>query len=124
MATGKVRANKREVYVDFFNKKILNLYETKLGFIKLMTICGYLARSTKIVLLLFTEHHDKKITPQEQNKSNKNFIDKKFPEIDIHYNSNKGRIERVDHLFLLYTCRRKTNRWAMNILFYILEIAS
>ena len=48
---------------------------------------------------------------------------KKIPEIINHYNLNKGGVDTVDHLISLYSCRRKTNRWAMNFIYYLLDLA-
>ena len=71
-----------------------------------------------------TEHHSKNIMPPKENKNGFQSIDKKLPEIVNHYNMNKGRVDTFDHLISLYSCRRKTNRWTMNCLYYLIDLAA
>ena len=71
-----------------------------------------------------SEHYSKKFMPPKENKTAYERIDKKLPEIISHYNQNKGDVDTVDHLISMYSCRRKTNRWTMSCLFYILDVVA
>lgn len=56
-------------------------------------------------------HHDDEI----------DVTNKKKPAIIMHYNATKSGVDNLDHLVSLYSCKRKTNRWPMTMLFNIID---
>ena len=63
-----------------------------------------------------TLHHDKHI-PDEDNPAHK-------PEIILHYNITKSGVDNLDHLCMLYSCKRAIRRWPMILFFDMLDIAA
>ena len=77
-STGTVRGNKREIPLEFLNKKKYELYETKYGFKEEVTIIGFAAKPTKVVILMSTEHHCKNIMLPMQDNAGFESPDKKY----------------------------------------------
>ena len=68
----------------------------------------------KDVILLSTEHHSKALIRELNNK----------PEIIKTYNESKGGVDAFDQLLELNTRKRKTNRWVINVLCFIVDCCS
>ena len=62
---------------------------------------------------LFIAHYRTKFVEQ-QNK----------PEIVIHFNQTKSGVDNLDHLVRMYSCRRATHRWPMNMFYNLLDVAA
>jgi len=48
----------------------------------------------------------------------------KKPEIISLYNRYKGGVDTLDHLDEIYTTRRRTNKWTVNTMYYIFDVAA
>ena len=79
-STGTVRANKREIPLEFLNIKRFDLSQTKYSFNEELRIIGYCPKPKKVVLLMSTEHHSKNIMPPKETK--KGFRLKRFEASD------------------------------------------
>ena len=58
------------------------------------------------MVLLSSMHHEAAVDVKDTNK----------PEIILQYNKTKSRVDGLDHLVGLYSCKRKTHRWPMTVL--------
>ena len=49
--------------------------------------------------------------------------DQQKPEIVLHYNKTKSGVDNMDHLATIFSCKRKTNRWPMDLFYNMLDVA-
>lgn len=75
------------------------------------TLLSYKVKKNKVVLLLSTEHNEKKIG--EENK----------PEIVLYYNRTKGGVDTLDQMATTYSCSRRTERWPLCVFYDMVNIA-
>ena len=75
---GTLRKNKKEIPNNFLPEGKKNVFSSIFGFNKEKTLVSYVPKVNKAVILLSTEHHDKKITENDCK-----------PEIIIFYNKTK-----------------------------------
>lgn len=75
------------------------------------TLLSCKVKKNKVVLLLSTEHSDKKIG--EENK----------PEIVLFYNRTKGGVDTLDQMSTTYSCSRRTRRWPLCVFYDMINIA-
>ena len=73
-----MRKNKKEIPNNFLPERKKNVFSSIFGFNKKKTLVSYVPKVNKAVILLSTEHHDKKITENDCK-----------PEIIIFYNKTK-----------------------------------
>ena len=84
------------------------------GFDRQLTLTSYVPKKGKAVILLSSMHHDDEI---DENHSKK-------PAIIMHYNATKSGVDNLRHFVRFYSCKRKTNRWPMTMLFNIIDCAA
>lgn len=81
------------------------------GFQKHMTLCSYVPKPRKAVMLLSTMHHDENVEGE-----------KRKPEIIHFYNKTKGGVDTNDQMCASYNVGRRTKRWPMVIFFHLFNI--
>lgn len=79
-----------------------------------ITMCSYVPKRNKAVVLLSTSHYHQDIKDD----------DKKKPLMILDYNHTKGGTDLMDHMLGEYTCHRKTNRWPLAFFYNILDVAA
>uniref|UniRef100_A0AAG5D1Q7 PiggyBac transposable element-derived protein domain-containing protein n=2 Tax=Anopheles atroparvus TaxID=41427 RepID=A0AAG5D1Q7_ANOAO len=107
--------NKRRTFVpnNFSNPKGREVQSTVFGFSENVTMCSYIPKKNRAVVLLSTIHYDKKIQGP-----------KKKPQMIIDYNKFKGGVDSMDKCLSEYSTKRKTNRWPLAFFYNILDIAA
>ena len=78
-----------------------------------VTICSYVPKKKKAVVLLSTMHYSDTVSGPASK-----------PEIILYYNSTKGGVDNMDKLCTHYTVKRKTQRWPMAFFYNIIDIAA
>ena len=73
---------------------------------------NYIPKKNKNVVLISTLHHDNEV---------RNRNDKK-PQIILE--STKEAVDTLDQVTSTYTCKRKTNRWPVILLYNILDVSA
>lgn len=111
---GTVRKNKSEIPNEFQPERSRQVSSSLFAFDNFKTLVSFVPKTSKAVILLSTYHHDDTITQSESKK----------PLIISYYNSTKGGVDKLDQMVESYTCRRKTNRWTLNVLMNILDISA
>lgn len=111
---GTVRKNKRFLPQNMLPSKERALNSTNFVFRKDVTLCSYVPKKNKSVILLSTMH----MTPDvEQTVTAK-------PEIIKYYNQTKGGVDTMDKMLTEYTVKRRTNRWPLAFFFNMIDIAA
>lgn len=108
---GTLRKNKAEIPKCFLPEKSREVTSSLFGFQKDMTLCSYVQKPKKAVLLLSTMHHDDNVEG-----------DKRKPEIIHFYNKTKGGVDTNDQMCASYNVGRRTKRWPMVIFFHLFNI--
>lgn len=78
------------------------------------TLCSYVPKKNKAVILLSSMHTTGDISQNEAAK----------PEMILYYNNTKGAVDTLDKMLHEYTTKRKTRRWPLAFFFNILDIAA
>ncbi|KAG5878578.1 hypothetical protein JTB14_033180 [Gonioctena quinquepunctata] len=100
---GTLRENKKEIPIEFLPAKKRDVESSLFGFTKDLTLVSYVLKKNKAVLLISSMHHTPDIEPNN-----------KKPGIMMYNNSTKGGVDALDHECSVYSCERRTNRWAMD----------
>jgi hypothetical protein len=111
---GTIRKNKREVPPSFVSTKNRPVFSSYFGFSNNKTLVSYKANKKKIVTLISTMHHDKKVTQTTQEKLK--------PEIIMAYNSTKSGVDTMDYMTENYTVARTSARWPLTIFYALMNI--
>lgn len=110
---GTLRKNKSEIPVDFLVSKNKEVNLSSFGFNNYISICSFIPKKNRTVILISSRHHQKDIDESS-----------KKPLCIGYYNANKGGVDTVDHLIENFTCRRATKRWTYNAMMYLLDFAA
>jgi len=111
---GTLRKNKKYIPAEMMPSKIRDEYSTVFGFQKNSTLCSYVPKRGKAVIMLSSMHYDNTVCDETRKK----------PEIIKYYNSTKGGVDRMDQMIGRYTTQRQTNRWPLAFFFNIIDVAS
>nr|XP_022908427.1 uncharacterized protein LOC111419790 [Onthophagus taurus] len=109
---GTMKQNKPQIPAEFKPQSKRLVHSTLFGHNQEKTLCSYVPRKNRAVVLLSTMHQDQKI-----NKENKK------PDIITDYNNTKAGVDALDQLCANYSVSRRTRRWPMIIFYAILNIA-
>lgn len=112
---GTLRSNKPQIPVAFLKDRRRPLYSSLFGFTNKMTLCSYVGRKGKAVLLLSSMHHGNAVSGDREDRK---------PEIITFYNSTKGAVDILDQCVHAYTSSRATNRWPNKIFFNMIDVGS
>lgn len=94
---GTLKKNKPYIPREMLPSKSREIYSSLFGFSEdNVTICSYVPKKNKSVLLMSTQHYSQSIIG-----------DKKKPEIIHYYNRNKSGVDTMDKLVTHYTTKRK-----------------
>jgi hypothetical protein len=85
---GTVRKSRKEVPIELMASRNREVLSTKFVFAKNVTLCSYVPKKNKAVLLLSSMHHDAEVSTAEH----------KEPQIILDYNSTKGGVDNLDKL--------------------------
>ena len=110
---GTLRQNKREIPLEFLPCKKRPVGDCLFGFDGPLTMVSHVAKPRKAVVLVSSVHHSSEID-----------LDTTKPQIILDYNKKKCGVDVLDQLIEASTCRRKTLRWTMNVLFFMLDVAA
>ncbi|XP_041864774.1 piggyBac transposable element-derived protein 4-like [Melanotaenia boesemani] len=111
---GTVRKNKPELPLALLGTKDRAPLSSKFAFLGRTTVVSYCPKKNKNVIVMSTFHKDAAVSSREDKK----------PEIILDYNKNKGGVDNLDKVTGTYTCKRKTKRWPMAVLFNILNVSA
>lgn len=111
---GTVRSNKRFLPLNMKADKNRKVMSTNFAFSQDITLCSYVPKKNKAVILLSTMHN-KPIT--DQNAPFK-------PEIMQYYNQTKSGVDIMDKMVNEYSVKRKTKRWPLALFYNILDTAA
>lgn len=113
---GTVRSNKPFVPPEFLKHKSREVFSTVFGFFMGdVSLCSYVPKKNKSVLLLSTVHYTNKI--DDANAKNK-------PMAILDYNANKCGVDTMDQMLGTYTCKRSTKRWPLALFYNMVDIAA
>lgn len=110
---GTLKKNKPEVPIEFLPSPNRTIHSSLFGFADKMTICSYVPKKNKAVVMLSTVHYDK-VTSGTQHK----------PEIILNYNKTKGGVDNFDKMLGEYTTKRRTQRWPLAFFYNIIDIGA
>ena len=79
-----------------------------------VTICSYVPKKNKAVILLSMLHDDAKTSDEARKK----------PEMILFYNKTKAGVDTMDQICARYTTQRRTCRWPLAFFNNILHISS
>jgi Transposase IS4 len=111
---GTVRKNKRFLPFSMQPSRNRLLYSTNFAFSKEATLCSYVPKKKKAVVMLSTMHMTPMVEDTETSK----------PEIITYYNKTKGGVDNMDKLLGEYTCKRRTCRWPLALFYNCIDVAA
>ena len=113
---GTIRSNRKEVPDQLRPKKDREVLSSSHRFCEHMTLCSYVPKKNKAVILLSTLHTSGEI-PEENNPQKK-------PQMILDYNETKCGVDILDRKVKQYSTRRGTRRWTMAMFYNFLDIAA
>lgn len=112
---GTLRKNKPYIPKEMQPAKQREIYSTVFGFRGNITICSYVPKQNKAVILLSSEHHDSGVDITTVARKPKMILD---------YNRTKGGVDRMDQMLSTYSTKRKTNRWPLAFFYNMIDVAA
>lgn len=110
---GTLRKNKACIPKEMQPSKEREIFSTLFGFHDNVTICSYVPKRNKAVLLLSSMHHDIAIDTTMAAKK---------PDMILDYNRTKGGVDQMDQMLGTYSTKRKTNRWPLAFFYNIIDV--
>ncbi|XP_065674166.1 piggyBac transposable element-derived protein 4-like [Hydra vulgaris] len=111
---GTLKKNKPYIPPIMGPNKSGELYSSLFAFHENITMCSYVPKKKKSVILLSTMHSD--IAVNEDLK--------KKPHIITYYNKCKTGVDTMDQMISRYTTQRRTLRWPLVMFFNMLDIST
>lgn len=111
---GTVRRNKRFLPPNMQPSKTREIFSTNFGYRKDVTVCSYVPKKNKSVILLSTMHTSPDVDQPPLSK----------PEIIKYYNKTKGGVDTMDKFLSEYTVKRRTNRWPLAFYYNLIDVAA
>ncbi|XP_047534335.1 piggyBac transposable element-derived protein 1-like [Vanessa atalanta] len=112
---GTVRKNKRFLPANMQAHKERSIYSSNFAFSKAATVCSYVPKKKKAVIMLSSMHMSPVIESYKETAK---------PEIILYYNKTKSGVDNMDKLLAEYTVKRRTNRWPLALFYNIIDIAA
>ena len=109
---GTVKKGRKEVFPQLYPSKDREEHSTRFYFSDYMTFVSYVPKRRRVVNVLTTQHHDKRISDI-----------KKKPEVILYYNATMGGSDTIDQIMMANSCRRTTNRWTLRIFHYLIDVS-
>lgn len=111
---GTLRRNKRFLPPTMQPSKDRALLSTNFAFRDDVTICSYVPKKKKSVILLSSMHMLPVVDETPKAK----------PEIINYYNHTKGGVDTMDKLLTEYTVKRRTNRWPLAFFYNMIDVSA
>ncbi|XP_018395958.1 PREDICTED: piggyBac transposable element-derived protein 4-like [Cyphomyrmex costatus] len=111
---GTLKKNKPYIPSVMAPNKSREVYSTVFGFHEKVTLCSYVPKKNKAVILISTMHSDMAVNDDA----------KKKPHIITYYNKYKAGVDTMDQMITRYTTQRRTLRWPLVMFFNILDVTS
>lgn len=111
--TGTLKKNKPYIPKAMLPDKTRPVYSTIFGFKDKVSMCSYVPKKNKAVVMLSTTHLDNAINDDAKTK----------PVMITDYNRYKVGVDVMDQMLDKYSCQRKTKRWPLAFFFNILNVA-
>jgi len=110
---GTLKKNKAYIPPAMAASKTREELSTVFGFHEKITMCSYVPKIKKVVIMLSSMHNEAKISDKA----------KKKPEIIEFYNWSKAGVDTMDKMLGRYTTKRSTQRWPLSFFYNILDVA-
>lgn len=111
---GTVNKKRRFLPSEMLPSKEREILTTRFAYSGNISLCSYVPKKNKAVVLLSTSHYSKDIVDDK----------KKKPQMIADYNQLKGGTDTMDHMLGEYSCHRKTNRWTLAFFYNILDVGA
>lgn len=111
---GTVRKNKTFIPSNMQPNKNRVIHSTNFAFTEGATICSYVPKKNKSVILLSSMHTTGEVEDTVTAK----------PEIIKYYNKTKGGVDTMDKMLSEYTVKRRTNRWPLAFFYNMVDLAA
>lgn len=111
--TGTLKKNKPYIPQAMLPNKNRAVYSTIFGFKDKVSLCSYVPKKNKAVIMLSTTHSDTQINDDVKSK----------PVMITDYNRYKVGVDLMDQMLGKYSCQRKSRRWPLAFFFNMLNIA-
>lgn len=109
----RVNCVKREIPSEFQPQKHRKAESALFGFTKQITMCLYVPKKNRAVILVSSMHHNNDVDE-----------DTKKPEIILYYNATKGGVDEADKKCSNYSSSRRTRRWPMVLFYCIVDLSA
>ena len=110
---GTMKSNKAEIPAEFQKSRTRELHSSLHGFSDKLTLCSYVPKRGKSVILLSSMHCDNELSDNESK-----------PQMILDYNKTKGSVDTLDQCVHAYSTSRGTKRWPNKLFFNIIDIAA
>lgn len=111
---GTVNKRRRFLPNELLPSKEREVLSTRFGFSNNISICSYVPKKNKAVIVLSTSHYNIDVVPEKKNK----------PQMILDYNKTKGGTDTMDKMLSEYSCQRKTNRWPLTFFYNMIDVAA
>lgn len=111
---GTLRKNKPYIPRQMAPHKSREENSTLFGFQEGVTLCSYVPKKNKAVILLSTMHSDAAVNDDGKRK----------PHMISYYNKYKTGVDTMDQMVTRYTTHRRTQRWPLAMFFNILDVGA
>lgn len=110
---GTLKKNKAYIPPAMTASKAREELSTVFGFNEKITMCSYVPKKAKVVIMLSSMHKEPKISDSA----------KKKPEMIEFYNWSKAGVDTMDKMLGRYTTKRSTQRWPLAFFYNIIDVA-
>ena len=110
---GTIRSNKPHIPDSMKANSTRHVQSSLFGFSDQLTLVSYVPKEKQAVLVLSTMPHDDLVDG-----------DIHKPEIILYYNSAKSGVDNLDDLAVMYTIRRKVNRWPVALFRNVVNVGA
>lgn len=111
---GTLRKNKPYIPKQMAPHKSKEEYSTLFAFHEHVSLCSYVPKKNKAVILLSTMHYNTAVNDDV----------KKKPHMITYYNRYKSGVDTMDQMVTRYTTYRRTTRWPLAMFFNILDVGA
>lgn len=111
---GTVRKNKRCLPANMQPHKDRAVFSTNWAFGKEATLCSYVPKKRKAVVMMSSMHMKPEVQEGAQAK----------PLIITYYNQTKGGVDNMNKLLGEYSVKRRTNRWPLTLFYNMVNISA
>lgn len=109
---GTVRKNKRFLPSNMQPGKERALHSTNFAYHRDATVCSYVPKKNRSVVLLSSMHMTGEVEATQSSK----------PEIITYYNKTKGGVDTMDKMLGEYTVKRRTLRWPLAFFYNMIDV--